>query len=59
MPGSEAGMVLHHLSNSIGAPTENEWALIVMRAWSIAPERFWATSSNGFPSSAPARMTTS
>src|SRR6266508_2995114 len=33
VPGSEAGLVLHHLSNALGAdPNANEWAVIVMRA---------------------------
>lgn len=32
-PATEAGIVLHHLSNSLGQdPTTNEWAPIVMRA---------------------------
>ena len=33
VPGSQAGLVLHHLSNALGAdPSTNEWAVIVMRA---------------------------
>jgi hypothetical protein len=32
-PGSEAGLVLHHLSNALGTdPMTNDWAVIVLRA---------------------------